>query len=79
LNQTKRLEILEAFASSKPTEFDGFTALYLEQHPEQPEPLVSLQMDSPIELSSIVDERFQSDDDATLTFSEKPVSKRKRK
>lgn len=31
----RRLEILEAFASSKPTEFDGFAILYQMQHPEQ--------------------------------------------
>jgi hypothetical protein len=34
LNPEKRLELLEAFASSKPAEFDGFTAAWLEQHPE---------------------------------------------
>jgi hypothetical protein len=43
MNQTKRLEVLEAFASSKPTEFDGFARAYLEAHPEPVvESLVSL-------------------------------------
>jgi hypothetical protein len=43
MNQTKRLEVLEAFASSKPTEFDGFARAYLEAHPEPAvESLVSL-------------------------------------
>ena len=29
-----RLALLEAFASSKAAEFDGFTHAYLEEHPE---------------------------------------------
>ena len=41
MNPEKRLEILEEFASSKPTEFDGFTLAYLEAHPEQPEPIIT--------------------------------------
>ena len=41
LNPQTRLEILEAFASSKPTEFDGFTHAYIEAHPEQPEPIIA--------------------------------------
>lgn len=36
----KRLEILEAFASSKAYEFDGFVIAYLAAHPEEPEPIV---------------------------------------
>jgi hypothetical protein len=47
MNQTKRLEVLEAFASSKPTEFDGFARAYLEAHPEPVvESLVSLPVTS---------------------------------
>lgn len=34
MNSEKRLEILEAFASSKPTEFDGFAIQWLREHPE---------------------------------------------
>jgi hypothetical protein len=40
MNPEKRLEILEAFASSKPTEFDGFTLEYLSRFPEVVEPIV---------------------------------------
>lgn len=36
MNATKRLEILEAFASSKAYEFNGFVQRYLEAHPEEP-------------------------------------------
>lgn len=35
MNATKRLEILEAFASSKAYEFNGFVQRYLEAHPEE--------------------------------------------
>jgi len=37
LKPETELAILEAFARSKPYEFGGFKARYLEEHPEEPE------------------------------------------
>ena len=34
MNPDKRIEILEAFASSKPTEFEGFKLQWLQDHPD---------------------------------------------
>jgi hypothetical protein len=39
MNPQRRLEILEAFASSKAREFDGFVIQWVEQHPEPVESL----------------------------------------
>jgi hypothetical protein len=49
MNQQKRLEILEAFASSKCREFDGFKNAYLEAHPEQKTELFQTDIIVPIE------------------------------
>lgn len=75
MNKNRRLEILEAFAQSKGYEFTGFTMRYLEQYPEQPEPIVATAVNVDVE----ADQRFQSDKDATLTVSDKPIQKPKEK
>lgn len=61
-----RLAVLEAFASSKPTEFDGFVIRYLEAHPEAPEPV-----EEPVVVVPIVPEAVEEEP--------KPVSKRHKK
>ena len=39
MNSERRLELLEAFASSKAAEFEGFKADWLMRYPEPVEPL----------------------------------------
>ena len=51
MKQTKRNAILEAFASSKPYEFDGFVAQYLQRYPEL-EPVVVPILTAPAENES---------------------------
>ena len=87
MKQTKRVAILEAFASSKPYEFDGFVAQYLQLHPE-PEPVVVPVVVAPAENHTVeptvepikdkfmVDKKYQIDLDNLTT--EEPKRKRKR-
>ena len=56
LKPETKLAILEAFARSKPYEFDGFTARYLEEHPEAEK--VSLSVgDYTVKAASVVIEK----------------------
>ena len=80
LKPENRLALLEAFARSKGYEFRGFTAIWLVGHPEAAEDPVVV---APPEVATpipepVVDERFQSDPDATLTFTEKPKRRRRK-
>ena len=73
MNPEIRSIILEAFASSKAHEFDGFVHAYLEAHPEQPEPLVSMTPPT-IDVSGVV----SSDECEPCIIEEAPTTKRKR-
>jgi hypothetical protein len=60
MNTKYRLELLEAFASTQPADFFGFTTQYRIGHPEPTEEPVAVAIAEPTQIEPVVEETVKA-------------------
>jgi hypothetical protein len=72
--KVKRIDVLEAFASSKPTEFDAFALRYEQQHQ-----VIQKAPVSPTDTEAVIKSPEETPETSTLIVDETPKVKKKSK